>query len=481
MKKQVFNPFLPSAEYIPDGEPHLFDGRVYLFGSHDRFGGEDFCLNNYVCWSAPENDLSDWQFHGYIYDVTTDPLNNDGKWAGYAPDVCRGADGRYYLYYALNCNSAVSVAVSDEPFGKYEFYGHVKTKDGRAYGSEEGDVIPFDPGVFVDTDGRIHLYVGFSHTAEMVSDDDPPTKQKTNGAYHFELDEDMLTIKSEPVFVCPGMRYSKGTSFEEHGFFEAPSMRRFGEKYYFIYSSQSYHELCYAAGDAPDGPFTYGGVLVSAVDVGIDGNREPLAYPANNHGSIEKIGDDYYIFYHRHTNRTMYSRQACAERIRMREDGTFMQAETTSCGLNVGPLSGKGFFEARIACNLSSVGGTSDYGWGKIDDAPCITQNVPDCEDPFDENAIQYISNMGDGSFAAFRYFEFFGGERIKITVKGDFEGFFEISLEKTELPSLKVHVSPTKNYAEFTSEDVFPKGVYSLRFTLRGKGHADLLSFELY
>jgi putative transposon-encoded protein len=50
MKKQGFNPYLPSWEYIPDGEPHVFDGRVYVFGSHDRFGGHTYCPNDYVCW-----------------------------------------------------------------------------------------------------------------------------------------------------------------------------------------------------------------------------------------------------------------------------------------------------------------------------------------------------------------------------------------------------------------------------------------------
>mgnify|MGYP002508089726 CR=1 FL=1 len=57
MKKQGFNPYLPSWEYIPDGEPHVFDGRVYVFGSHDRFGGHTYCPNDYVCWSAPVDNL----------------------------------------------------------------------------------------------------------------------------------------------------------------------------------------------------------------------------------------------------------------------------------------------------------------------------------------------------------------------------------------------------------------------------------------
>ena len=52
MKKVVTNPYLPNFEYIPDGEPHVFNGRVYVYGSHDRFGGNNFCMNDYVTWSA---------------------------------------------------------------------------------------------------------------------------------------------------------------------------------------------------------------------------------------------------------------------------------------------------------------------------------------------------------------------------------------------------------------------------------------------
>lgn len=53
MNRQAVNPYLPSWEYIPDGEPHVFNGRVYVYGSHDRFNAPIFCVNDYVCWSAP--------------------------------------------------------------------------------------------------------------------------------------------------------------------------------------------------------------------------------------------------------------------------------------------------------------------------------------------------------------------------------------------------------------------------------------------
>ena len=55
--KQVFNPYLPAGEYIPDGEPHVFGNRVYVYGSHDRFNAAIFCVNDYVCYSAPVDDL----------------------------------------------------------------------------------------------------------------------------------------------------------------------------------------------------------------------------------------------------------------------------------------------------------------------------------------------------------------------------------------------------------------------------------------
>lgn len=77
MRKQAFNPYLPSWEYIPDGEPHVFDGRIYLYGSHDRFGSAGFCLNDYVCWSADVHNLTDWRYEGVIYRKDQDPVNQN--------------------------------------------------------------------------------------------------------------------------------------------------------------------------------------------------------------------------------------------------------------------------------------------------------------------------------------------------------------------------------------------------------------------
>ena len=67
MEKQVFNPYLPSWEYVPDGEPHVFGDRVYVYGSHDHAHGNTFCLGDYICWSAPIDDLKSWHYEGIIY------------------------------------------------------------------------------------------------------------------------------------------------------------------------------------------------------------------------------------------------------------------------------------------------------------------------------------------------------------------------------------------------------------------------------
>ena len=160
MKKQVFNPYLPSYEYVPDGEPYVFGDRVYVFGSHDAFDGEEFCVNDYVCWSAPVEELGDWKYEGVIFCSTQDPRMEGKHMPMNAPDVCQGPDGRFYLYLQVSMQTVTTVAVADQPQGPYEFYGHVKHKDGKLFGKKRGDAYSFDPSVMMDDDGRIYMYTG---------------------------------------------------------------------------------------------------------------------------------------------------------------------------------------------------------------------------------------------------------------------------------------------------------------------------------
>ena len=206
--KQGFNPYLPSWEYIPDGEPHVFGNRVYLYGSHDRFNGYAFCLNDYVCYSAPVSDLTDWRCEGVIYTRADDPRNVDGDQCLYAPDVCRGADGRYYLYYVLDASPFVSVAVCDTPAGRFQFYGYVKDRDGGILGERSQDEPMFDPAVLFE-DGVVYLYGGFCPQTESLFDGH-------SGAMVTVLESDMVTIREEPRFVLPSVQKSAGSGYEGH-------------------------------------------------------------------------------------------------------------------------------------------------------------------------------------------------------------------------------------------------------------------------
>ncbi|GFI66033.1 xylosidase/arabinosidase [Lachnospiraceae bacterium] len=464
MKKQAYNPYLPSWEYIPDGEPYVFDGRVYVYGSHDFYNGYVFCMGDYMCWSAPVDDLGDWRCEGVIYPRNEDPLNREGKMCLYAPDVTVGPDGRYYLYYVLDKVSVVSVAVCDAPAGRYEFYGYVHYQDGTRLGERPGDEPQFDPGVLTEGE-KTYLYTGFCGKGD----------RSRTGARVTVLDKDMLTILEEPVTVVPGCEYSEGTGYEGHAFFEASSIRKKGELYYFVYSSQVMHELCYATSRIPTGDFVYGGVIVSNCDLHIDTYKPgdmPAAYGANNHGSIVEIGQDWYVFYHRQTNGTWYSRQGCAEKLCFREDGSIPQAELTSCGLNGGPLSGKGVYPAYLACNLFTDEPSAYVGGDRF---PRIMQDGRD-----GDQEEGYIANLYDSATAGFKYFDMKSVGRITITVRGYAKGVFQVKTAWDGPVLAEIPVDYTNVWEDYSAPVAVEDGVHALYLTFRGQGNPMLKSFEL-
>nr|WP_099469417.1 family 43 glycosylhydrolase [Konateibacter massiliensis] len=481
MNKQVFNPFLPSYEYIPDPEPYVFGDRVYIYGSHDRFNAKMFCVNDYVCWSAPVEDLSDWKCEGIIYKKTQDPKNCLGLRIMFAPDVVQGLDGRFYLYYAFDFMGIMGVAVSDSPAGQYEFLGHISYRDGTIWGRKKGDQLPFDPAVFIDDDGKIYLYSGFYTSVPAIASGFK--KLKTDGGIVIELEQDMVTIKKDPVLLFP--KEGKD-SFSDHEFFEASSMRKINGKYYFVYSSKHNHELCYAVSDRPDGGFVYGGTLISLGDLFLEGNQEEekgLNYLGNTHGGMVEIKGQWYIFYHRQTNRSSYSRQACAEALHMNQDGSFRQAEVTSCGLNNGPLSGKGEYEARIACNLWSKDGVGRYDCPspkkRYAKHPYFTQEGKDREN----NPDQYIANMRNKAVAGFKYFDIKGLNTISIRIRGEADGEMIVSVSKsfaTIAAAIPIRVIRAQNWVNFEAEAVVEQGITALYFQYRGNGSIDFKAFEL-
>lgn len=477
MKKQAYNPYLPSYEYVPDGEPRVFGNRVYVYGSHDRFGGDRFCEGDYVCWSAPVDDLGDWRYEGVIYPANRDPINPEGKMQLFAPDAVRGPDGRYYLYYSLNGSTVVSVAVCDTPAGDFQFYGYVQRPDGTPYGAREGDVSSFDPGVLVDGE-QVYLYTGFAPGPGWLYDMLSQSHRRMEGAYCTQLEPDMKTVRREPVLIAPSVWREAGTGFEGHAFFEASSIRKIGERYYFVYSSILSHELCYAVSQRPNGDFRFGGTLVSIGDLGLDGNREAVNYTGNTHGGMVELGGQWYIFYHRQTNKQCCARQGCAEPITIRPDGSIPQVEVTSCGLNGGPLAGTGCYEARIACNLGFREPSFGYIAAHEPDTlhPYFTQSGCDREGSPD----QYIANMSQGAWCGFKYFDFHGQTSMTVTTRGTGNGELLVSTGRKEPPFARIPIAPSESWSE--SRISFPAlhGTLPLFFTFQGEGAMDFQSFEV-
>lgn len=477
MKKQAFNPYLPSWEYCPDGEPYVYGDRLYVFGSHDQFNGKDFCQNDYVLWSCPTDDLSDWRMEGKIYSARQDPAAKDSSFLQ-APDVIQGPDGRFYLYYTLSLVPFMGVAVSDTLTGPYEYYGTVRYPNGHVIGSKRHEIFQFDPGLFKDDDGKYYLYTGFAPGSRGILAVFSRI-YKMEGSYVMELGEDMLTVKTAPKLLIPGQDVSKGTGFEGHEFYEASSMRKINGRYYFIYSSVLSHELCYAVSDHPDRGFIFGGTLVSISDLGYHGQSWHMNYTGNTHGSLVNVKGQWYVFYHRQTNRNLFSRQGCAEAISLNEDGSFEQAEITSCGLNGGPLRGTGEYSAHIVCNLTSSDGTYEYDRRynrKWKEHPYLTQSGEDRENDPD----QYIANMKDGALAGFKYFDIRNLRTIAVKISGQGSGEMLVKTSLDGKTVCRIPVTGSDDRMWFSGACSIEDGVHALFFIYRGDGYVNLHSFEL-
>lgn len=466
MKTKICNPYLPGKNYIPDGEPYIFDDRIYVYGSHDEFGSDNYCTGCYNGWSAPLSDLADWRDEGIILEKGLDPLDPEGTKSYYAPDVAKGPDGRYYLYYSIEDSSVISVAVSDTPAGKYQFYGHVHDMEGHVLGAIEGDSFQFDPAVLVDEDGRIYLYSGQGMPVPEMNG------RKVRGSMVCELATDMVTAITEQKVLTS----HEVNCFSENPFFEASSIRKIENQYYFIYSPiPNVHNLCYAVSDYPDHGFVYQGVLISNGEISDtkDNGSIPQYYWGNNHGSILEVKDELFVFYHRHTNRSSWCRQGCAELL-TRKDGKIQQTVMTSIGLNKEPFLLQGKHYAYMACILKrkNMKAYTPYQFLEFDDEdPYITQE--------EDTSVPFIANLQDGSQAGYRYFILEDARKcVTVTARGGGEGSLIVAGEKNGMIA-KVPVHPSFEWKEYTAEIQPAAGCDTLIITYQGQGKIDFLSFS--
>jgi beta-xylosidase len=280
--------------YTADPSAHVFAGKIYIYPSHDIESnvpqddlGSHFDMKDYHILSLDSvgGKVTD---HGVALDI------KDIPWAGrqlWAPDAAF-SNGKYYLYFPVKDKEDVfhiGVATSSKPEGPFK--AEAKPIEGS---------YSIDPAVFKDTDGKHYMYFGGIWGGQL--------QRWSNGKYDANGSKTDLQKDEEPAIAPRVARLSKNMlKFDEPAkeiqivdkdgkpllgkdhdrrFFEASWMHKYNGKYYFSYSTGDTHNIAYAIGDSPYGPFTYQGVILKPV-VGW-----------TNHHSIVEFKGKWYLFYH---------------------------------------------------------------------------------------------------------------------------------------------------------------------------------------
>jgi len=256
--------YLYPKDYMADPAAHVFNGRIYIYPSHDRrtgitdnTRGDAFDMIDYHVLSLDDLENGEVTDHGVILNIKDIPWVERQLWDN---DVAY-KDGKYYLYFAARdtVNAwRIGVAIADRPEGPF---------------IPEPEPIPgsnnIDPCVF-EEDGEFYLYYGGGYAPRVA-----------------KLSEDMLHFseQSREVVILDEKGKSVSNS-PSRRFFEASWMHKYNGKYYFSYSTGETHLLCYATGDNPYGPFTYQGVILTPVE------------GWTTHHSIIEYKEKWYLFYH---------------------------------------------------------------------------------------------------------------------------------------------------------------------------------------
>jgi hypothetical protein len=290
-KPEPINQPLISHIYTADPSAHVFNGKIYIYPSHDIEAGipEDdlgshFDMRDYHVLSMDEigGEVTD---HGVALDI------KDIPWAGrqmWAPDAAFAND-TYYLYFPVKDKEdifRIGVATSKNPEGPF-----VPEKEPIK------NSYSMDPAVFKDDDGSYYMYFGGIWGGQLQRWDNNqynPDGQNRKGdelavlPRIAKLSNDMKSFAEEVKEVK--LVDENGNLFTENQndkrFFEAAWVHKYNGKYYFSYSTGDTHYICYATGDSPYGPFTYQGVIL-----------EPVQGWTNHHSIVEFKGK-WYLFYH---------------------------------------------------------------------------------------------------------------------------------------------------------------------------------------
>lgn len=283
--------YLVDDLYTADPAAHVFNGKLYIYPSHDietgmpeNDNGDHFAMRDYHVYSMEDinGEVTD---HGVILDVDDVPWSGRQMWAPAA--ACK--DGKYYFYFPLKDKNdifRIGAAVSDTPEGPFIAEKH------PILGSYS-----IDPAMFEDEDGEYYMYFGgiwggqlqrYRDNKAIEVGAEPADEEPALCAKVARMADDMLEYAEEPKDIVILDEDGNPLKAGDHDrrFFEAAKMHKYNGKYYFSYSTGNTHLLCYAIGDNPYGPFKYMGEILSPV-VGW-----------TTHHSICEFKGKWYLFYH---------------------------------------------------------------------------------------------------------------------------------------------------------------------------------------
>lgn len=328
LNKNALSAPLITHIYTADPSAHYFNGKIYIYPSHDIDAGEafddlgsHFAMEDYHVISMDNID-SKAVDNGVALHVDDVPWAKQQMWA---PDA-NEKDGKFYLFFPAKDYEGIfriGVAVSDSPTGPF------KAEPEPIKGS-----FSIDPAVFKDDDGAYYMYFGGlwggqlqrwrtgsfnsdqaeSPTAFLPADDEPallPLVAKMSDS----LLEFAETPKELEILDDKGNLLLSGDN--DRRFFEAAWLHKHNGKYYFSYSTGDTHFICYAIGDNPYGPFIYMGRILNPV-VGW-----------TSHHSVCEIDGKTYLFYHDSSlsKGITHLRSVKVAEIKYRPDGSIVTLE----------------------------------------------------------------------------------------------------------------------------------------------------------
>lgn len=282
---------LISHLYTADPSAHVFNGRIYVYPSHDREG------------NIPDNDLGDQydmaDYHVFSLDQVGGPVTDHGvaldlkdvPWASkqlWAPDAAF-KNGRYYLYFPARDKAGlfrIGVALGDRPEGPF-----------KAEPAPIPGTYSIDPCCLADDDGKFYLIWGGIwggqlqkwRTGRFAADGvEPADHEPAIGPRIAELAEDMKTLKGDVTEISIVDESGRPLLASDHDrrYFEGPWMHKYRGTYYLSYSTGNTHYLVYATSKNPRGPFTYRGRFL-----------EPVIGWTTHHSIVEFKGK-WWLFHH---------------------------------------------------------------------------------------------------------------------------------------------------------------------------------------